>query len=189
MSVEPARDSQKKSDGFARYLQTAANVAVIGLCLLVAWLATTRGLGTAAPVSSAPALSYRVGDSIDAVDGVDFRAASATLVFVVREDCRFCNESLPFYRRLSAARDRAATQMPRLIVLSTDADEALSAYLQTQNIHVDQVKTIQPGALKVPGTPALLLVTSDGTIRNFWRGRLNEAQEKDVFKALGLVSP
>lgn len=170
----------------AGVLQMMANVAVIALCGLVGWLAVRKGApAPVAPPSGPPV--YRVGEVIDPVRGVDFRAARSTLVMVVREDCHFCQESLPFYRQLSDAHVKQPNPTLRIVVASTDAHDALSTYLQSKGVRVDQVSTIESGALKVPGTPALLLVDQTGRILNLWRGKLPERQEKEVFRILGLV--
>jgi hypothetical protein len=106
---------------------------------------------------------------------------------VVREDCHFCQESLAFYRELSDARVKRPNPALRIVVASTDSHDALSAYSQSKGVQVDQVSTIESGALKVPGTPTLLFVDQAGRILNIWRGKLPERQEKEVFRILGLV--
>jgi hypothetical protein len=167
------------------FLQASANVAVIVLCLVVAWLALRRGAPATDPQKPPP--MYRVGDLIDPVPGVDFKAARSTLVMVVREDCHFCQESLPFYRALSDARLKRRDAGLRVVVASTDSSDALSTFLHSNGIRVDQVATIDVRTLKVPGTPALLLVDANARILNFWRGKLPNRQEKEVLNVLGLT--
>lgn len=176
-------DSKTRLSGL---LQTTANAAVIVLCLLVGWLA----LRPTAPVPPAPPAAppvYHVGDIIDPVAGVDFRAGGSTLLMVVRENCHFCQDSLPFYRQLSDARARHPNPALRVVAASTDSHDALSAYLQLKGVRVDQVSTIESGTLKVPGTPTLLLVDQAGRILNIWRGKLPDRQEKEVLRTLGLA--
>ena len=148
------------SSKLSEWLQAMANVTVIAVCILVAWLAVKR-MG-AAPNAPSSAEIYEVGESTAPVPGVDFTAAQATLVMVLREDCHFCQESVPFYRQLSEARLTNPNSAVRVVVASTDPQDALSAYLQSKEIHVDAVATIKPGALKVPGTPSLVLVDRGG---------------------------
>lgn len=170
-------------------VQLLANIGVIALCVLVGWMAVKKsGAWTGAPDPSGRPPVYRSGDAIDAVAGVDFKAARRTLVMVVREDCRFCAESLPFYQKLSQAHAKNPGQDLRVIVATTDAHEALAAYLKSNHVDVDQVVTIAAGALKVPGTPSLLLVDATGRILNFWRGRLPPQQEQEALRVLGLSS-
>jgi len=169
--------------------QLLANIGVIALCLLVGWLAVKKsGAWTGAPDLSGRPPVYRTGDAIDAVAGVDFKAARRTLVMVVREDCRYCAESLPFYQKLTEARAKNPGQDLRVIVATTDAHETLAAYLRSNRVDVDKVVTIAAGALKVPGTPSLLLVDATGRILSFWRGKLPPQQEQEVLRVLGLTS-
>jgi peroxiredoxin len=183
MQRSNVQSEQPSSDRASSLLQTSANIAVIALCIVVGWLAFKR-LGSNSP----PALPiYSIGESIDRIPGVDFRVARSTLVMVIREDCHFCKESLPFYRALSDARSSRPNSGLQVAVASTDSQKSLSAFLKTNGIEVDQVSTIQPGALKVPGTPTLLLVDQAGKIVHVWRGKLPDSQEREVLKVLGLT--
>lgn len=181
MNGSPA--SATKSKISAR-VQLAANIAIVALCLLVAWLELQR-ISPTAPTGAAEI--YKVGEAIDPVRGVDFAAARITLVMVLREDCHFCQESLPFYRQLSEARSRTPNPDLRVVVASTDSPTALSTYLESKEVRVDQVATVEQGGLKVPGTPSLLLVDRAGKVTRIWRGRLAERQQKEVLQSLGLV--
>jgi hypothetical protein len=172
---------------FVGITQVTANIAIVALCGLIGWLALHRKAG--APAEDQPSRLppiYSVGESIDTVRGLDFRAARSTLVMVIREDCHFCQESLPFYRRLADARRNRPDAGLRLAVLSTDASDVLAPYLSRNQVGVDTVLQIESGALKVPGTPTLLLVDSAGKILNVWRGKLPQRQEVEVLKTLGL---
>ena len=41
-----------------------------------------------------------VGDRLPAFDGIDWAAHESTLVLALRKGCHFCENSMPFYRRL-----------------------------------------------------------------------------------------
>ena len=124
---------------------------------------------------------------MDPVGDVDFAAAPATLLIVIREDCRFCQDSIPFYRQLSDARIKQPGSGVRLVVASTDVSESLASFLKSKEIRVDHISNVQAGDLKVPGTPALLLIDRSGKVAKVWRGRLAERQQKEVLLTLGLV--
>jgi hypothetical protein len=151
----------------AARLQTVANIAVILASLAVLWMAWERSQ----PAGPEPPPTYAVGDQMDAVDGVDFRGSERTLILALREDCRFCRDSMPFYQKLTTAAGAATGRAFRLTVLSTDSQAALSAYLRANGVEVDDVVSYQSGALKIPGTPLLILLDRGGVVQRVWRGR------------------
>jgi hypothetical protein len=173
-----------KADSVGRGLQMLANVAVIAASgCVIWWIATQR----TPPADRGPSTSYAVGESVGTVAGVDFRDARETLLMVLREDCRYCRDSMTFYQQLSSA--QRDTRGIRLVVVSTDAQGSMSAYLRSNAVQVDRVVTVAPGALKVSGTPCLLLVDSAGKVKKVWRGKLGATQEREVLAALGLIAP
>lgn len=166
----------------ASRLQSAANIAVLLASVGVLWMVWQR----AQPTGTEPPPTYAVGEQMDAVDGVDFRGSERTLVLALREDCRFCQDSVAFYQKLTAAVGATAERALQVTVVSTDAQAALSTYLKANGVEVDHIVSIRPGALKIPGTPLLLVVDSQGVVQRVWRGRLAADQEREVFQELGL---
>jgi hypothetical protein len=179
-NVEPVKTV--RSSSAAARLQTASSIAVILASLCVMWMAWQRVREPPDPVET-----YAVGEQMDPVEGVDFSVAQYTLVMAFRENCSFCQESVPFYQKLSAAMVGAPGRPHQLAVVSTDSVVALSAHLTANAMHVDHVINIQPGELKIPGTPLLFLVDRSGTVKRVWRGRLETSEEEEVFGALGLT--
>lgn len=162
------------------WLQNIVNVVVVLAGLSVVWAVWSRQGRSEPP-------SYTLGERLGDIDGVTFQDSDWTLVMAIRQDCSFCEDSLPFYRRLTTARRQGSHTANRVVVVSTDAEQALGEYLTRNGVTVDSVVSIRPGQLKIPGTPHLLLVGPDGLVRGVWRGKLAAAQEAEVFTELGLV--
>jgi hypothetical protein len=179
-----SREPEQRSIMASR-LQTAANIAVLLASMAVIWTVWQR---SQAPPPPEPPPTYAIGERIEAVPGIDFRAAAQTLVMALREDCRFCADSVPFYQKLTAAAGATPRRAFQLTVVSTDSQSALIAYLQANGVMVDHVVSTRPGDLKIPGTPHLLLVDTNGIVRRVWRGRLAAEQEQEVIDALGLTA-
>lgn len=163
-------------------LQIISNLIVIATCL---------GAGAAigfrwSQTESAEPPSYTIGEAVDEIPGVDFGAAARTLVMVLREECRFCRESVPFYRQLTSDIAQAEGVNVKVVVASSDPTTQMSAYLNRNEIRTDRVANVKPGDLKVPGTPFLMLLDRHGVVLNLWRGQIPTAQEKEVYQALGL---
>ena len=107
-------------------------------------------------------------------------APSRTLVMALRSDCVFCQESMPFYRRL-LERDRAGV---RIVVAAPRDDTGIGDYLESEGTKPDSIVFVEPDALPVSGTPTLLYVDDEGLITHAWIGLLNAAREREVFDAL-----
>ena len=146
----------------------------------VVQLDARQSLPTAlAPEEPAAAGPYQEGERLPEIQGVDFSRAPVTLVMVLREDCQPCTVSMEFYKRLAASPRRG-----RLVVLSADTPEVITGYLDEHGFDPDQTLSTE-GALRVSGTPALLLVDRDRVIRQTWSGRIDRpSQERDVINAL-----
>jgi hypothetical protein len=83
-------------------LLTAA--ALISASAVLIWVSLS---GAQAPTSRRPAPPiYKIGEILEVVDPQDV-TAPLTLVMFFRDGCRYCSESMEFYRRLGAEPNRA----------------------------------------------------------------------------------
>jgi hypothetical protein len=96
-----------------------------------------------------------------------------------RDGCRYCTESMEFYRRLGAEPNRA-----RLLVVGREDVDQLRNYVNKNEFHPDGFSSIGTKPVKVSGTPTLLLVTADRTIKGIWPGRLDATAEEEVLKSI-----
>lgn len=121
------------------------------------------------------------GTKVPSLEGVDFERAGITVAVMIHSECQFCADSLPFYRRLSALRSEGKIQ---LIALSHEPLDTFRPYLSQRDIHVDGVGHLQGSEITTAGTPTLLLIGRDGTVRGSWLGRLARWQEEEVIGQL-----
>ena len=104
-------------------LEVVTNIVLIGLACLVGynfWQA--RGIRE----SPLPA-SVKVGDQLPSLPRYDWNAHDRTLVLALKDGCRFCEESIPFYRKL-AELERSNQIDAHLIAVFPD-DPAASSWL------------------------------------------------------------
>ena len=134
------------------------------------------GVRWSAWTSSPPPVGMSLGASI----GVDFAAGRSTLVLFLQSGCRFCRESMGFYRRLMA-RDTADVQ---IIVAAPARDAGLRPYLLEEGVEPDGIVYVDQGELPVVATPTLLVIEPDGRVSRSWVGRLDDEGEGEVFAAL-----
>jgi len=165
----------------SKAVEFAANTAiVVGTVALLANLLWARG-------NPASGRGPKLGSSV-VIGTVDWSRYERTLVLAVRPGCHFCSDSAPFYRRL-------ATEFhndPRLSIAvwtPTPQSEA-SQYLAGLGLPSD-LRVVTGGFTRtlVPGTPALLLVNTAGSLEGYWLGKLNGDQEAEVLGYLRSTGP
>jgi hypothetical protein len=151
----------------------AASVAVL-------WMVLSARSSTPAR-SPAPNAGYLAGDRFPRIVGLQGAKPSDSLIMYVASTCRYCTESMAFYQTLFA---KARTA--RLVAMGFEPKEKLAAYLASYGLQPDDIVSIDPSGLRFRGTPTLLLIGSDGVVKNAWVGRLDSEKQKEVLKELNL---
>jgi hypothetical protein len=175
-----------------RHLQNATAVAFLVLCVVGTAVGVKALLAPAPPVGRTGAATgprtappspptYAVGERIN-LSGVDFGASDQTLLLVVRKGCRFCDESMPFYKQLGD--DAAIAKRTRLVIAAPDDETVSREELAKQAVRVDQVVKVSAGQLKIRGTPTAILVDRSGAVRQVFIGRLDEAKQQELVGVL-----
>ena len=116
--------------------------------------------------------SLKAGEHLT-VAGLQFDNRPA-IVFVLQENCHYCEESIPFYRGLLPKLDLQKIQ-PVFVLPQPEKDAR--TYLKERGLDVPPaVQFIQSNlaSIKVRGTPSVILLSSNGTVQQFWEGELNK---------------
>ena len=116
----------------------------------------------------------------ESLTGIDFSVAPRTLIIALQTDCQFCQESMPFYRRL-LERDTSDVQM---VVAAPSTDRGIGDYLASENIVPDSIVFVGPTSLPVSGTPTLLLADPEGVVTHLWLGQMAVESEAEIFEVL-----
>lgn len=174
----------------SRKIETTANLATIVVAVLISAALLRahfipnlagRAAATVPAAVSAPASQIVPGKTLDGrALGVDWARNRSTLVLAISTACHFCKDSLPFYRKLGAAR----TDVRLLAVMPQPVAEGRK-FLSNSSVRIDDVRQISLNTLGVTGTPTLLLVNGDGVTTKVWVGKLQTDQESQVLNALG----
>jgi hypothetical protein len=162
--------------------ETAANVVTASCVLaIVVTLSYRYNL-----LSDAPPPQIATAVTISRALGVDFAKATHTLILVIQQDCIYCTNSMPFYRRLIQERTLRQAQSLQIVIAAPwrDRDTDIDSYLASEKIQPDAV--IFPSAADIPVrmTPTLLLADSTGAIIKAWPGFLSSAVEQEVRGAI-----
>lgn len=124
--------------------------------------------------------SEPTGVYLDSSIGIDFAASPRTLVLVLSQECGFCQDSMPFYERLTSIENEAV----QIVVAAPPSEPEIAAYLTSEGVEPDALVFTGLDSLPVPGTPSLLAVDPSGLITHAWIGLLGPEREEDVLSTL-----
>jgi hypothetical protein len=165
-----------------RLIEVLANVAIIVVAVCVIFVLAKRYfLPTKPPTSPPGASALRKGMKVP-MDGVDWAQNGLTLVLALQKDCHFCTESANFYQRL-VEHTRGRSGVKLVAVLPQTSDEA-SQYLKGLKIEIADIRQSSLATIGVRGTPTLILVDKDGTVKESWVGRLPPEREVEVLNSI-----
>jgi hypothetical protein len=188
----PLGEGKRKMESAAgpSKLQSLANISTILVSLLLSAVLVKAFLlprPASAPVAAANLPQQpRAGMSIkDSLPGVDWGKNGQTLVLALSTQCHFGTESAPFFQRIQ---NEASKDVKMVAVLPQTVEESRK-YLETEGVHVDDVKQATLGSIGVRGTPTLLLVDNKGKVADVWQGKLDPDQEEGVLAVLKKSAP
>lgn len=157
-------------------LETATHVFLIGICCLAGGLLIEQRFfsGPEPGPATAPNL---VGRELK-LPGADWQSAPVSVLLQISSTCHFCNDSMPFYRQLVAARQAAGAKVP-VIVASADAVAVMQQHLADQQVSVDKVLHSRLEGFGTV-TPTVYIVDSKGMVRRVFVGELDPSGEKEL---------
>lgn len=169
-----------------RKIEAFANISIILAALLFCatlvhdkWLhKSVSGLAPSAQTED------RLQGTNLSIPGVTWDHADKTLVMALSTQCHFCQESVPFYKELTASPAVRAKRIVVLAVFPQQQSEAES-FVKASEIRADSVLSIPLQILGTSATPTLLLVNRTGKVEKLWIGVLSASQQKDLLEELG----
>lgn len=181
----PNNPAPKKSS-----LDTLANVAIIIVCAIAAFVLIRKEFFPP-PMPGAPPQVAK-GEQYPQLKAVVPAGASRALVVAVQPGCHFCNDSMAFYKTLIDQRNQKASNVKVIAAVPTndkpeEAQKLASEESQkfaSAGAQPDGMVNLDFSAVKVPGTPTLMLVDNNGKVLNVWVGKLDSGGEKEVLQVL-----
>lgn len=156
-------------------LEITTHVFLIGVCCLAGGLLIEqRFFSEPDNESSAPNLVGRVVK----LPGADWQSAPVSVLLQISSTCHYCNESMPFYRQMMAARQAAPAKVP-VIVASADAVGVMQQHLADQQVNVDKVLHSRLEGFGTL-TPTVYIVDSKGMVRRVFVGELDASGQKEL---------
>ena len=172
---------QKKSA-----LDTVANIAIILVCAIAAFV-LIRNQFFPAPAQRPPGSPPQVekGERFDQLKAVVPAGTNRALVVAASPTCHFCNDSMPFYKKIIDQRNQKGS--PVKFIAAVPAEQAKAEEAQkfaSAGAQPDSMVQIDFSSIKVPGTPTVLLVDNNGKVLDVWVGMLDEDRQEDVLEVL-----
>jgi len=162
-------------------LEKTANVAVILACAAFAGTLAWNYFRSSRP--DPRTLPNLPKGTVVKLPGTAPANPQPTLVLALSKNCRFCEESVGFYQKLTAFKNSSPQGLRMVAVLPQNKEEAAS-YLKEQGIEADEVISMNMSKLGLMGTPTLLLLDGQNKLEESWIGKLNESQESEVIERL-----
>ncbi|HEV2492539.1 MAG TPA: hypothetical protein VG204_05645 [Terriglobia bacterium] len=156
-------------------LEVVTNIVLIGLACVIGyhfWQARRTA-------ENPPPAWVKVGDQLPSLPAYDWKAHDRTLVLVLRNGCRFCEESIPFYQKL-AELEKSNRIDAHLIAVFPDDSAAVRQLVETERLAVEAFPGIELSQMRVAGTPTLILVDRQGRVSKVWIGELAAAGQAEV---------
>jgi thioredoxin-related protein len=167
-------------------LDTVANIAIILVCAIAAFVLIRNQFFPAAPQrppGSPPQVEK--GERFDQLKAVVPAGTQRALVVALSPTCHFCNESMPFYKQLIDQRNQKSSPVKVIAVVPSEQQKAEEAQkFAGAGAQPDNLVHMDFSAIKVPGTPTLLHVDNTGKVLDVWVGKLDEDGQEDVLEVL-----
>jgi len=176
----PASERQVDKSSLMTKLETTTHLFLIGLCCLAGGLLIEQRFFRP-PEAETVSPRDLVGRAVE-LPGADWQAAPFSVLLQISSTCHFCNESMPFYKQLMAARQSQAARIP-VIVASGDAVSIMRKYLEDHQVIVDKVLHSRLQSFRT-GTPTIYIVDSKGLVRRAFIGELDSSGEKELLSII-----
>ena len=163
-----------------RRVHTLANIAIIGVSLLLAYV-IIKNFILNPPNGSKSKASIKVGMKVP-VSQIDWQKNGRTVLLVLSPSCRFCSESGPFYSKLS--QQLSTQKTATLVALFPTSINDGAAYLSKLGVSVNEIKQVAFDTLGVKGTPTIIIADKGGEVVGVWFGKLSSDQEELILKQL-----
>ncbi len=173
-------------------LDTVANIAIILVCAIAAVVLVRNQFFPRTAQQPGMPPQVEKGEQYAQLKALVPAGSNRALVVAVQPGCHFCNDSLPFYKTIIDQRNQKNSPVKFIAAVPTnDKPEDAKKLVDDESqkfagagAQPDGMVNIDFAAIKVPGTPTLLLVDNNGKVLNVWVGKLDAGGEKEVLKTL-----
>ena len=164
-------------------LDVVTNIAILLTCVIASTVLVRREFF--APAPAPPPGTVNAGERFDALRAAVPAGAERAMVLALAPGCHFCNDSMGFYKDLIARRDRSRSPVKVVAAVSSGEARAPEASkLAASGVKPDAVVQLDFRAVKLQGTPTVLLVDRQGKVLSVWVGLLDARSQDQVLSRL-----
>ncbi len=161
-------------------LDVLANVLIVVVALLLIGIIGQKYFFAKENGGQQARVSPTIGKLVNLPDE-DFVAQPKTVILALQTTCHFCNESVPFYKRLvESVKDKNI----KIVAVFPQSIEESTAHLKQLGMTGIEVKQAPISTLDASGTPTLILTNQKGEVTNFWIGKLSADNETEVINQI-----
>ena len=158
-------------------IEVAANIAIITVAVMIGAVLIQKYY-IRSKIKEFPAVP--IGTKIS-IPNIDWSKNRQSLVLALQTECHYCSESASFYQRLAS--EASARKIPLVAVLPQTIEEGQN-YLNSLKVPIDDIRQASLRSIGVQGTPAVLLVDSNGKVKASWLGKLPPNKESEALNSL-----
>jgi thiol-disulfide isomerase/thioredoxin len=142
------------------------------------------------PASSVPETSRAresqigVGKQLPQFAKYDWHSHKETLLLALRDGCHYCIDSAPFYRKLAELEGSDAIGNAHILAVFPDSHEVVSKLLESEQLKVESIPSVDFQVLGISGTPTAALVDQAGKVLAVWVGELNTNRQQTLLDKL-----
>lgn len=115
----------------------------------------------------------------------NFNNSNQTLLIALSTSCQFCDESVPFYRRLAENNFRSGKKVNLVAVFKEDKIFVENFTLK-KKLQMETVSNLDFNEIDVSGTPTLILIDNEKKVLAVWKGKLDSSQEDEILNEVNL---
>ena len=172
------------NNNLVKKIEVFTNIAIILVALILGVVLVKKFLLTDSS-ANLPKETVAVGKKLN-FDQIDWASNDHTLLLVLSKDCRFCSESMTFYKKI--AQEISRNPAIKISAVFPHDPETAKQYLEANQLQIEQIYQADPPSLGVGGTPTMLLINNSGQVEETWFGKLSEADEQKVLNRLNSIS-
>ena len=184
--MEPTPTPQAPAPKTKSTLDTVANIAIIIVCVIAAFILIRNHFFNQNQAGGGPRPpEIEAGEQYDALGQVVPAGADRALVVALAPGCHFCDESMPFYKRLVDERNQKGSNVKVIAAVSQEAAKAPEQEkLTAAGVNPDGLVVLNFDSVKLRGTPTILLVDNQGEVHEVWVGKQPSSGEEEILEAL-----
>lgn len=164
----------------ARNIELAANIAIIAVAILLGYFIVQKLFFQQNTAQPAPPKEIARGTKISLND-INWQANQKTLLLVLQKGCKYCTQSMSFYKTMV---EKSKEKGTKLVAVLPNSREESQQYLKENGVDIQEIRQAQLNTVNVQGTPTLILVNDKGEVSKAWIGKLLADQEQEVINNL-----